>query len=151
MPKPVIRNSPFSRRIKGSWYVSLCQSYFMKYFKKFGGRGGPTTLRIRVSTHPHTLKIRGEGWSNYTAYPRIHSPTHFKNSGGGVVQLHCVSAYPRIRVSAYPLTHTLKKFGGRGGTTPLRIRVSTHPHTQKIRREGWYNSTAYPRIRIRRV
>ena len=106
--------------------------------KKFGGRGGTTPLRIRVSTHPHTLKIRGEGWSTSTAYPRIHSPTHFKNSGGGVVQLHCVSAYP--------LTHTLKKFGGRGGPTPLRIRVSTHPHTLKIRGEGWSTSTAYPRI-----
>ena len=84
--------------------------------KKFGGRGGPTPLRIRVSTHPDTQKIRGEGWSNSTAYTRIHSPRHSKNSGGGVVQLHCVYAYP--------LTQTLKKFGGRGGPTPLRIRVS---------------------------
>ena len=61
-----------------------------------GGEGGRTPLRIRVSTHPHTPKIRGgggfeldcvsthphtpkmwgEGWSNFTAYPRIYSPTH---------------------------------------------------------------------------
>ena len=89
--------------------------------QKFGGRGGRTSLRIRVSTHPHTPKIRGEGRSNFTAYPRIHSPTHSKNSGGGAVELQCVSAYP--------LTHTLQKFGGRGGRTSLRIGVSTHQHT----------------------
>ena len=99
-----------------------------RWSQKFGGRGGRTPLRIRVSTYPHTPKIRGEGWSNSTAYPRIHLPTHSKNSGGGVVELHCVSAYP--------LTHTLQKFGGRGGRTSLRIRVSTHQHTQKIRGRG---------------
>ena len=30
MPRPMIKNSPFSRRIKYSWYVSFCQSYLMK-------------------------------------------------------------------------------------------------------------------------
>ena len=87
-----------------------------RWSQKFGGRGGRTPLRTRVSTHPHTPKIRGRG---------------------GRTSL-------RIRVSAYPLTNKLKKFGGRGGRTPLRIRVSTHPHTPKIRGEGWSNSTAYP-------
>ena len=30
MPRPMIENSPFPRRMKGSWSVSFCQSYFMK-------------------------------------------------------------------------------------------------------------------------
>ena len=51
---------------------------------------------------------------------------HLKNSGGGVVQLHCVSTHP----------HTLKIRGGGVVQPPLRIRVSTHPHTLKIRGGG---------------
>ena len=27
MPRPMINNIPFSRRLNGSWYVSFCQSY----------------------------------------------------------------------------------------------------------------------------
>ena len=96
-----VSTHPHTLKIRGGGVQLHCASAYplTHTLQKFGGRGGTTPLRIRVSTHPHTLKIRGEGWSNSTAHPRIHSPTHSKNSGGGVVQLHCVSAYP--------LTHTL--------------------------------------------
>ena len=30
MPRLMIKNSPFSRRINASWFVSFCQSYFTK-------------------------------------------------------------------------------------------------------------------------
>ena len=63
-----------------------------------------------------------------SAYPRIHSPTHSKNSGGGVVELYCVSAYPRI----HSPTHS-KNSGG--GVVQLHC-ISAYPLTNTLQKFG---------------
>ena len=54
------------------------------------------------------------------------------------------TAYPRIRVSAYPLNNIPRSLLGEEWYFPLRIRESTSQHTISLLGEGWYF-----RLRIR--
>ena len=113
MPRPMIKNSPFSRRINGSWYVSFCQFYFTKskqyvstlpteYTRLYLGKL-PTEKIFNVLTTSGQLPKNNYRWLSKQNPFRRFSFWNHTVSMQTVRFLRCCECYMRIKI--LPVTH----------------------------------------------
>ena len=83
-----------------------------------------------------------------TAYPRIRVSAYPLHTTFTLLPGEGWSSPLRICVSAYPLSTTLTLFLGEGWSSPLRIRISTSHYIYITSRGGVVFATSYSRIRV---